>query len=836
MNKLHKTALCSVLLATAAMAEEGYRVSNTYYDAARTIPKLEFNPSVANFQNLRGLDLAKAYIQANYARYGLANGLDGLRLADTKSSLLGTHYYFQQINGELPVEGAELIISVNQSGDAIYMVYNAIHQESGRQEKLKTQDARISQDQAFDIAWKAVSVRGSLQQRPSARLVGVVYKNKTRLAYKVTLGVSKPLGSWETLIDAKTGTILGIDDRTIPRKAGKRGRAYNLDGPITNRALAFRNWAQKEQLAAKVDGGEPTFTVEQGKGLVFDPDPRTTLNDDTLVDSSAENLFDPAYFKRELRDISFDGQKYTLKGPWVEIADFEAPATAPSSSTTGEWTDKRGKNAFNDVMTYFHIDQNQRYIQNLGFKDGTGIQFGSMKADSDGLSGDDNSHFDGLANRIAFGHGCVDDNEDADVILHEYGHAIQHSINKNWKGGDTGSMGEGFGDYWAASYSIKTPNGPNFNVNYVFSWDGHGPNNPCWPGRILNASNLKYEPGRTYGAHEAMGGGRYTDELWSTPLFQSLLQLKAQSVDITELDRVVLQSHFGLGSSVKMRDMANATIKAAQMLYPKGPHSKVLAANFAAQSIIEVPQPKLSVAFKTTPLSNDGQVYPGDKFTLEATVKNVGTKAATGVKGSASSTDANVSFDPADLTYGEIAPNVSASDTVTVAVGADAVCGSEIPVEVKVTQANFPEVSGLVNVRVGKEQGVAKSETADVSIPDNNTSGLTRSLTIENIKAKVSKNFNLQINIQHPYRGDLKVVLVSPAGTQVVLHDRSGSGADNLTGTYPLDLSPKESLDKIVGEALQGTWKLIVSDGASNDTGSLVSWGIKDVSGYSCER
>ena len=93
-------------------------------------------------------------------------------------------------------------------------------------------------------------------------------------------------------------------------------------------------------------------------------------------------------------------------------------------------------------------------MQSLGF---TTIQNGSIRVDPHGLSGADNSHYIGsLANYIAFGEGGVDDAEDADVIWHEYGHAIIHSQVTNWNGGETGAMGEGFGDYFAASYSCSS--------------------------------------------------------------------------------------------------------------------------------------------------------------------------------------------------------------------------------------------------------------------------------------------------------------------------------------------------------------------------------------------
>ena len=55
---------------------------------------------------------------------------------------------------------------------------------------------------------------------------------------------------------------------------------------------------------------------------------------------------------------------------------------------------------------------------------------------------------------LRFGKGGVDDAEDAEVILHEYGHAIQDSQSRRLRRSEeAGAIGEGFGDYWAATVS-----------------------------------------------------------------------------------------------------------------------------------------------------------------------------------------------------------------------------------------------------------------------------------------------------------------------------------------------------------------------------------------------
>ncbi|UUZ47440.1 hypothetical protein LP420_29820 [Massilia sp. B-10] len=175
-----------------------------------------------------------------------------------------------------------------------------------------------------------------------------------------------------------------------------------------------------------------------------------------------------------------------------------------------------------------HLDQNQRYIQSLGFTGTKSIINRPFDVDTDGVNGDDNSHYSGGSpDYLAFGHGCVNDSEDADVILHEYGHAIQANINSSWSGGDTGAMGEGFGDYWAGSYSYSRPNGTVYHPEWVFSWDGHS---ACWGGRLLNRTNAWYNASKTYGAHSSVTENGVTfqsDELWSAPLFESMKALLA---------------------------------------------------------------------------------------------------------------------------------------------------------------------------------------------------------------------------------------------------------------------------------------------------------------------
>jgi len=73
-------------------------------------------------------------------------------------------------------------------------------------------------------------------------------------------------------------------------------------------------------------------------------------------------------------------------------------------------------------------------------------------------------------NHLAFGVGGVDGAEDADVIWHEYGHAIQCNLGTAYMFDDneTKSVAEGSSDYWALSYkrSLSSYNPVPQNLSY----------------------------------------------------------------------------------------------------------------------------------------------------------------------------------------------------------------------------------------------------------------------------------------------------------------------------------------------------------------------------------
>ncbi len=122
-----------------------------------------------------------------------------------------------------------------------------------------------------------------------------------------------------------------------------------------------------------------------------------------------------------------------------------------------------------------------------------------------------------------------------------------------------------------------------------------------------------------------------------------------------------------------------------------------------------------------------------------------------------------------------------------------------------------------------------------MSIPDYSTSVVYDTLTMtEDLSIT---DIEVYVDITHTYIGDLIVELTSPEGTTVRLHNRTGSGSDNIVGWYDTDLSVDGpgSLGDFSGESSAGEWELWVSDNASYDTGTLNNWCVHVYGGSSTD-
>ncbi len=236
----------------------------------------------------------------------------------------------------------------------------------------------------------------------------------------------------------------------------------------------------------------------EATGLVFDPNPVVASGDRNL-DSSAD--VDPWRVTVTLTDLDGSG---LLRGAW---ADVESPAGRAFHPLLQFHYSARDLH-FEEVMAYYHITRAQLRLQALGY---VGLN-ARPQAVTVHASGDDASWYSPSERRIYLGDGGVDDAEDADVILHEYGHALVHAAVGLSASVDAQSLSEGFADYFAASLTGDP---------CVGDWDGTFRPSGC----LSDLTEVRHYPSdRTGDPHE-------DGLLWSGLLWRLREQLGADVAD-----------------------------------------------------------------------------------------------------------------------------------------------------------------------------------------------------------------------------------------------------------------------------------------------------------------
>ena len=226
----------------------------------------------------------------------------------------------------------------------------------------------------------------------------------------------------------------------------------------------------------------------EARGMVFNPDPLTTAMVEYGGAYRDQNDADIPELNAQRQEVVFfalekDGV-YSLENQYVKIDELSIPAVAPVTTTDGVFNYTRSQSGFEDVNTYYHLTKFKEYLNSLGFLELGDFQ---LRVDPHALNGQDNSRVvinNGIP-QMELGEGGVDDAEDADVIIHEYSHAlVYHASPQSNSGQEREAMDEGFGDYLATTYSRQLS---EFNWENVFSWDGH---NEFYAGRDINHNKV----------------------------------------------------------------------------------------------------------------------------------------------------------------------------------------------------------------------------------------------------------------------------------------------------------------------------------------------------------
>ncbi|MBI3892817.1 MAG: M36 family metallopeptidase, partial [Candidatus Wallbacteria bacterium] len=257
-----------------------------------------------------------------------------------------------------------------------------------------------------------------------------------------------------------------------------------------------------------------------------------------------------AYFTRTLQRLDGSGN---LRGSFVDVysqpqgTQQRTRALEPSLSFSYGRSDRR----FEETMVYFHIDRAQALIQQqLGF---TNVNNRVQTVNAHAIP-DVNAFYSPLTRELAFGDGGVDLAEDADVILHEYGHSIQDNQVPGWgSSAEGGAMGEGWGDFHAAA-SLEVSIGQTYHLEVVGDWVSTGISSAN-PPAIRRLDSPKHYP------EDIQDEVHKDGEIWSACLWQLRGALGAQ-----QTLKLVLESHFHVPPDGSFADGANALLQADQAL------------------------------------------------------------------------------------------------------------------------------------------------------------------------------------------------------------------------------------------------------------------------------
>ena len=321
-------------------------------------------------------------------------------------------------------------------------------------------------------------------------------------------------------------------------------------------------------LAPATSATKPRATGSTGSGTVFFPNPVAQLQNQSLTDQKDADYaaLHPAYHGVTMTNLEGSG---FLVGDWANV---RAETGTRAYSTTNTFDYHRNDDRFEQVMAYYWVTEAQKYIQSLGF----GSTRRAVNKESQDIRtnqyGVDNSFSWDKHDYVRFGKGGVDDAEDAEVILHEYGHAIQDSqVTGFGIGPEAGGIGEAFGDYWAVT--VADVIAPTADTPCVADWDSISYTSTV-PHCLRRVDTNKQYP-------DDLGDRVHANGLiWSRALWDIRLALGHVTADT-----LILEAQFSFAADTTMPAAATATVAAAQSLYGNTAASVVQAA-FEARGIL----------------------------------------------------------------------------------------------------------------------------------------------------------------------------------------------------------------------------------------------------------
>ncbi|MCI0451768.1 MAG: M4 family metallopeptidase [Candidatus Latescibacteria bacterium] len=485
----------------------------------------------------RATSRAREFLRANAVLLGLEPDLAGIARQRVVESLGATHVIFRQAHLGKRIHRAYVTVHVDGRG----RVYLAKNRAMPKGLLPATRHAPVRAREAARRARRALPRRGRAAKVVGTEEMWFPVEERLVPCWRIRIERRGPPEEWIVYVNARTGGILSRYDNVAFARGGTGSRGRRAR--------------------------------RTGRALVFDPSPVTALGGHndliTLSGRAWRERRPPREVYREVRLAGLgasgflDGKRVTTK-----------PTRGRVRGRGGDFRFASHEAGFEETMVYYHVDRAVRYLEELGFRGRRAIFRTPIEADARGTR-DDNSWYSPHSRRLTFGTGSIDDAEDAETILHELGHALQDAIVPDFgQSTEAAAMGEGFGDYFAASffYDRKPPR----YRDVVMTWDGlpigldEGANPPAL--RRLDSK-------RTYRDFRERGHEHDNGLIWSATLWEIRRSLGRRITDT-----IVVESHFQLDGFTTFARGARAILDADEHLY-RGRHAARLRRIFARRGI-----------------------------------------------------------------------------------------------------------------------------------------------------------------------------------------------------------------------------------------------------------
>ena len=121
------------------------------------------------------------------------------------------------------------------------------------------------------------------------------------------------------------------------------------------------------------------------------------------------------------------------------------------------------------------------------------------------------------------------------------------------------------------------------------------------------------------------------------------------------------------------------------------------------------------------------------------------------------------------------------------------------------------------------DQKIQIEREPNMDIPDDDRTGIQDSVDIET--EGILQGVSVSVLIEHTYRGDLLIQLISPTGETIVLKNVESDSRPNVDFNFTPETTP--ALGRLLGTPIEGKWTLQVRDLWAQDVGTLRSWSLQ---------